>query len=117
MCTNLDVDPDIGSNSKNLDILINEDYSDFEHGSVSWSKFAPLRIWYNDSPYMLYESLIASTPTPTLGYYSISGYNTECFKRCEASGLLDCIMDGYYDFIPATVMTFLHLWNCIDFIF
>ena len=66
---------------------------------------------------MLYESLIASTPTPTLGYCSISGYNTEGFKRCKASDLLDCIMDGYYDFIPVTVMTFLHLWNCINFIF
>ena len=26
-------------------------------------------------------------------------------------------MDGYYDFITATVMTLLHLCNCIDFIF
>ena len=92
-----------------VDPAMGLDYSDFEHGSVSWDKFTPSRIWYNDSPYMLYESLIASTPTPTLGYYSISGYNTECFKRCETSGLFDCIMDGYYKFIPVTVMTFLYL--------
>ena len=117
-CANLDVDPDIGSSSnKNRDIFVNEDYLDFEHGSVSWSKFTPSRIWYNDSPYMLYESLTASTPTPTLGYYSILGYSIEGLKRCEVSGLLDFIMDGYYDFIPATIMTLLHLWNCINFIF
>ena len=70
------------------------------------NKFTPSRICYNDSPYMLYEFLIASTPISSLGYYSISGYNTEDFKRCKASGLLDCIMDGYYDFIPVIIMTF-----------
>ena len=109
-CTNLDIDPDISSSSnENLDIFLNEDYLDFEHGSLLWSKFSPSRIWYNYSPYMLYESLIASTPTPTLGYCSILGYSIEGLKRCEASGLLDCITNGYYDFIPATVVTLLHL--------
>ena len=87
-CANLDVDPDIGSSFTNLDILVNEDYSDIGNGSVLWSKFSPSQIWYNNSPYMLYESLIASTPTPTLGYCSFPGYNIEGFKRCEASGLL-----------------------------
>ena len=43
---------------------------------------------------MLYDSLIASIPTPTLGYSSISGYSIEGFKRCDESGLLDRIMDG-----------------------
>ena len=73
---------------------------------MSWDKSAPSRIWYNDSPYILYESLIVSTSTPTLGYCSISEPITEGFKRYEASGLLDCIIDGYYGFIPATVITF-----------
>ena len=84
---------------------------------MSWRKFALSRIWYNNSPHMLYASLIVSTPVPILGYYSISGYSVEGFKRCEASGLLDCILDGYYDFLPATIVTLLHLWNWIDFIF
>ena len=67
-CANLDVEPDTGSSTnENLDTFVNEDYSDnFENGSVSWSKFAPSRIWYNDSPYMLYKSLIDSTPNPNL---------------------------------------------------
>ena len=116
-CATLGVDPDIGPSFSNPDIVVNEDYSDFEHGSVSWNKFVPSRIWYNDSPYMKNKSLITSTPTLTLGYCSISGYNTEGFKQCEASGLLDCIMNWYYNFIPATVITFFYLWNCIDFIF
>ena len=115
-CANLDVDPSTDSSpNNNLDTFVNEEYSDFEHGLVLWSKFSPSRIWYKDSFHMLYESLITSTPTPTLGYCTISGYNTEGLNHCEAGGLLACIMDGYYDFIPATVMTLLHFWNCIDF--
>ena len=70
-----------------------------------------------NSPYLLYESLIASTTILNLDYCSISGYSIESFKRCEANDLLDCIMDGYYDIIPATVRTLLRLWNCIDFVF
>ena len=68
-CVNLDVDPDTGSSTnKKLDIFVNKDYSyNFENGSVSWFKFAPSRILYNDSPYMLYESLIDSTPISKCG--------------------------------------------------
>ena len=66
---------------------------------------------------MLYKSHIDSTSTPNLSYCSISWYNVNGFKRYEASDLLDCIMDSYYDFIPATVVTMFPLWNCIDFKF
>ena len=98
--------------------FVNKDYSvNFENESVSWSKFVPSRIWYNYSPYMLYESLIDSSPAPNLGYCSISGYSIEGSKRCEASGLLDCITDAYYNSILATLSTLLPLWTCIDFIF
>ena len=61
--------------------------------------------------------LLIVLPLQFLGYCSISGYSVDGLKRCEASGLLDCITDGYYDIIPATIVTLLRLWNCIDFIF
>ena len=79
MCANLDVEPDTGnSTNPNLDTFVNEDYSDnLEHGSVSRSKFVSTRIWYNNSPYMLYGSLIDSIPASNLGHCPISGYSKE----------------------------------------
>ena len=98
--------------------FVNEEHSvDSRNGLVSCNKFALSRIWYKDSPYMLYISLIDSTPPPNLGYCSVSGYSIDGFKRCEVSDLLDCIMDSYYDFIAATILTVFSLWNCIDLIF
>ena len=66
---------------------------------------------------MLYESFIESTPAPNLGYCSILEYSVDGIEYCEAGGLLDCKMDGYYDFIPTTIVTMFCLWNCLDFIF
>ena len=54
---------------------------------------------------------------PNSGYCSLSGYSVDGFKHYEASCLLDCIMDGYNDFIPAAIVTIFRLRNCIDFIF
>ena len=107
-----DVDYGVGTGFGNEEHSIN-----LGNRSLSWNKFAPSRVWYKDSPYMLYTSLIDSTPTPNLGYCSILGYSVNGFKRCEASCLLDCIMDGCYDFIPTTIVTMFQLWNYIDFIF
>ena len=94
------VDPNIG-----LHPDIGLEYSDFEYCSVSWDKFTTSRICYNDSPYMLYEFLIDSTPTPNLGCCSVSGYSVDCLTHCKESSLLDCIADDYYDFIPTTFVT------------
>ena len=141
-CANLDVGPDTGpSTNENLGTDLNDGLSvnntlDFvidhgintsfvneEHsvnsgnGSVSWSEFVPSIIWYNNSPYMLYESLIDSTPTANLGYYFISRYNVDDFKHYEASGLLDCIMNSYYDFISVIIVTLFCIWKFTDFIF
>ena len=35
------VDPDLGPSFTNPNIVVNENYSDFEHDSVSWNKFTP----------------------------------------------------------------------------
>ena len=51
-----------------------------------------------NSPYILYKSFIDRIPTRNLGCCSFSGYSVGGFKRCETSGLLDCSMDGCYDF-------------------
>ena len=52
-----------------------------------------------------------------MAYCSILGYNADDYNRCEGSGLLDCIMNVYYDFMPALIVTMFRLWNYIDFIF
>ena len=67
-------------------------------GSISWDKFAPSKVWYNNTMY-LPPSIDVHT-YPTLDYYPIYGYHSIGFKLQEEEGLLDCIVDGYSDFFP-----------------
>ena len=69
-------------------------------GTISWNKFAPSRVWYNNNMYL--PPFIDDNPSlECIGYSSISGYSSDGFKLNEEEGLLDCIVDGYPDFSPA----------------
>ena len=105
---------DLGTADLGFDLGTDPDFDlgtdlGFSLGSISWNKFAPSRVWYNnntndDKPSLEY-----------IGYSSISGYSSDGFKLKEEEGLLDCIYDGYHDFFPGSFLLLLWLWNCIDF--
>ena len=79
-------------------------------GSISWNKFAPSKVWYNDTMY-----LPPSNDVETLDYYPIYGYNSIGFKLHEEEGLLDCIIDGHGDFFPYIALLAFYMWNCVDY--